>query len=78
MFIYEGIQGEKAPTDRGFLLLGTSEPGRRGIFFVSILLLREHWGSEVELTRSKILVPDGAAGGNGIGFCTNDKGSKQR
>lgn len=72
----KGIQGEKAPTDHGFLLLRASEPRRRGIFFMLVLSRGKHWGSEVELTRNKILVPDGM--GVGIRFCPSDKGSKQK
>ena len=41
-----------------------------------ILSRGTHWGSEVELTRNKILVPDGM--GVGIRFCPSDKGSKQK
>ena len=58
----KGAQGEKAPTDLAFLLLRTSELKRGGIFSCSFY----HQGSEVELTRSRILVPDAVGAGNQV------------
>lgn len=50
--------------------------GEEAFFFMLVLSRGKHWGSEVELTRNKILVPDGM--GVGIRFCPSDKGSEQK
>lgn len=61
----KGLQGEKAPADHSFLLLRTNKPRRRGLFDAHFII-GETPGSEVELTRSEILGPDGLRGGNQV------------
>lgn len=61
----KGTQREKAATEFAFCFSEQVSQGEKA-FLCAQFILGKHWGSEVERTRIKILVPDEVGAGNQI------------